>query len=235
MAENNSRIMIKLSATNYSLWKPWMKDILFYKDLYDPLENKGAKPAETDNEEWKKMNQKKIGQIRHWIGHEGHIKRYCPRYKVQMKNGLSSETASTTVMTTDQSDVLLATSTDGKSDWILNSGVLTTYAETERYSLPMQHAMMQHADRSDFRMADGRSLTLTEIRHVPSLWENLISIEILDSKGYSFETNGGILRVSKGNTEMLQGRKTGGLYRLESNVQTEGATIRHGSNGTYLR
>ena len=35
-----------------------MKDILFYKDLYDPLENKRDKPTATKDEEWKKINQK---------------------------------------------------------------------------------------------------------------------------------------------------------------------------------
>ena len=49
-----------LSTMNYALWKPRMEDILFYKDLYDPLENKGDKPAATKDEEWKKMNQKAI-------------------------------------------------------------------------------------------------------------------------------------------------------------------------------
>ncbi|GFY95991.1 UDP-Glycosyltransferase superfamily protein [Actinidia rufa] len=46
-----------------------------------------------------------------------------------------------------------------------------------------------------------------------------------------FDASGGILRVSKGNKEMLWGKKTGGLYRLEGNVQTGGATVRHGSSG----
>ena len=43
-------------CNNYALRKPQTKDILFYKDLYDPLENKGVSPAVTKDEEWKKMN-----------------------------------------------------------------------------------------------------------------------------------------------------------------------------------
>ncbi|GFS37449.1 hypothetical protein Acr_00g0052030 [Actinidia rufa] len=82
-----------------------------------------------------------------------------------------------------------------------------------------------------FRMADRRSVTLTEVRHVPNLRKNLISIGMLDSKGCNFDASGGILRVSKGNKEMLWGRKTRGLYRLEGSVQTGGATVRHGSSG----
>ena len=83
-----------------------------------------------------------------------------------------------------------------------------------------------------FRMADRRSLTLTEVRHISSLRKKLISIGMLDSNGCGLVASRGILRVSKENTEMLRGRKTGGLYRLEGSVQTEGATIRHGFSGT---
>ena len=51
---------------------------------------------------------------------EGHIKRNCPKYKVDM-NDQSSKIAATIVMAVDESDVLLAASANGKSDWILDS------------------------------------------------------------------------------------------------------------------
>ncbi|GFZ02195.1 metallopeptidase M24 family protein [Actinidia rufa] len=46
----------------------------------------------------------------------------------------------------------------------------------------------------------------------------------------SIAAKGGILRISKGNKEMLRGRKTRGLYRLEGSVQIRRATVRHGSS-----
>ena len=55
---------------------------------------------------------------------------------------------------------------------------------------------------------------------------------MLDSKGCSFAASGEILRVSKENKEMLQGKKTKGLYWLEESVHKKGATVRHGSSGT---
>ncbi|GFY94004.1 hypothetical protein Acr_09g0004500 [Actinidia rufa] len=57
------------------------------------------------------------------------------------------------------------------------------------------------------------------------------TVRMLDAKGCSFDASGGILRIFKGNKEMLWGKKTRGLYRLEGNVQTGGATVRHGSSG----
>ncbi|GFZ10573.1 hypothetical protein Acr_21g0011720 [Actinidia rufa] len=56
--------------------------------------------------------------------------------------------------------------------------------------------------------------------------------KMLDSKGCSFTSSRGILRVSKENKEMLRGRKTRGVYRMLESVQRWGATVRHGSSGT---
>ncbi|GFS38976.1 hypothetical protein Acr_00g0060620 [Actinidia rufa] len=114
----------------------------------------------------------------------------------------------------DEIDVLLAASDDGKSDWVLDSGsayhlcrdreVFSTYAACEGRIWMANNTSSRVVGRGSvrFRMADGR-----------------------------FDASGGILRVSKGNREMLWGKKTGGLYRLEGNVQTGGATVRHGSSG----
>ncbi|GFZ06118.1 hypothetical protein Acr_18g0002880 [Actinidia rufa] len=173
---------------------------------------------------------------------EGHIKRDCPKYKAQVQ---SSDTAATVVMAVDEdeSDVLLAASDDGKSDWVLDLGsayhlcrdreVFSTYAACEGRIWMANNTSSRVVGRGSvrFRMADGRSVTLTEVRHVPNLRKNLISIGMLDAKGCRFDASGGILRVSKGNKEMLWRKKIGGLYRLEGNVQTRGATVRHGSSG----
>ena len=70
-----------------------------------------------------------------------------------------------------------------------------------------------------FRIADERSLTLTDVRHVRDL--SSAALQLMEDS----------LRVSKENKEMLRERKTKGLYRLEGNVQTRGATIRHRSGG----
>ena len=143
---------------------------------------------------------------------EGHIKRDCPKYKAHDQ---SSDTAATAVTDVDESDVLLAASDDRKSDWILDSGsayhlcrdreVFSTYAPCEGRIWMANNTSSRVVGRGSvrFRMADGRSVTLTEVRHVPNLRKNLISIGMLDSKGCSFDASGGILRVSKGNKEML--------------------------------
>nr|KYP63999.1 Retrovirus-related Pol polyprotein from transposon TNT 1-94 [Cajanus cajan] len=56
--------MIKLDCTNYSIWKSRMKDLLFYKDMNDPIEANGTKPSEEDR---KKTNKKTIDMIKQLI------------------------------------------------------------------------------------------------------------------------------------------------------------------------
>jgi len=44
-----------------------MEDLLFCRDLYDPIEEKGVKPTSKYDGDWKKINRKTIGVIRQWI------------------------------------------------------------------------------------------------------------------------------------------------------------------------
>ncbi|GFY95526.1 hypothetical protein Acr_10g0009110 [Actinidia rufa] len=317
MAEHNLGSMIVLSATNYAIWNPRMEDILFCKDLHNPLENKGEKPLAKTDKEWRKMNRKTIGLIRQCIGHEvfHHVAQETSTYELWIKleeiyqaktsqnkallmrrlvnlklqrettvaehtsefqslvNQLTSvdlqfddeiqallllsslpkeledigsfsqqfsaewevdyeevrkeaevkeevitevlekdggdhkreiallDTAATSVMAVDESEVLLAASDNGKSDWVLDSGsayhlctdreVFSTYATCEGCIWMANNTSSRVVGRGSvrFRMADGRSVTLTE------------------------------------------GKKTRGLYRLEGSVQIGGATVRHRSSG----
>lgn len=42
MVDETSNIVFKLNTSNYSIWKSWMKDILYCKVLYDPIDSDEA-------------------------------------------------------------------------------------------------------------------------------------------------------------------------------------------------
>ena len=67
MDEIYSGSMIKLIATNYSLWTSMMEDLLNCKDLYDPIEGDNAKSSDMSNADWKKLKKKTLGAIRQWV------------------------------------------------------------------------------------------------------------------------------------------------------------------------
>jgi hypothetical protein len=64
------------------------------------------------------------------------------------------------------------------------------------------------------RMHDGIMRTLTNVRHIPDLKKNLISLGTLDSLGYKYYGEGGVIRVSKGSLVVMKGNKFDGLYFL---------------------
>ena len=67
MVESYSGPMIKLTTTNYSLWKSMMEDLLNCKDLYDPIEGDNAKSSDMSDADWKKLKNKTLGTIRQWM------------------------------------------------------------------------------------------------------------------------------------------------------------------------
>ena len=55
--------MFKLNASNYSIWKPQMEDMLYCKDLFDPIDGDEAQ-GDKEDKDWERMNWKTVGFIR---------------------------------------------------------------------------------------------------------------------------------------------------------------------------
>jgi hypothetical protein len=64
------------------------------------------------------------------------------------------------------------------------------------------------------RTHDAKFCTLNEVRHVPHMTKNLISLSLLDKKGFSCKGEGGVIHVCKGSSVILKGVKRGTLYFL---------------------
>jgi hypothetical protein len=63
------------------------------------------------------------------------------------------------------------------------------------------------------RTHDGMTRTLTDVRHVPTMFRNLISLSTLDNLGYKYFASGGVLKVSKGSLIVMKGvMKSANLY-----------------------
>ena len=66
------------------------------------------------------------------------------------------------------------------------------------------------------KMFDGVVRTLGDIRHVPDLKKNLISLSTLIEKGYKYTGEGGVLKISKGSLVVMKGhQKIPMLYVLQ--------------------
>ena len=68
------------------------------------------------------------------------------------------------------------------------------------------------------KMFDGVVRVLGNVRHVPDLRKNLISLGVLDDLGYSYSSKGGIMKITKCALMVMKGQKIRTLYRLIRNT-----------------
>ena len=59
----------------------------------------------------------------------------------------------------------------------------------------------------NIKMYDGIVRTLSNVRHVPDLKKNLISLGTLDSNGCKYTAEGGVIKISKGILLLRKGIK----------------------------
>lgn len=64
------------------------------------------------------------------------------------------------------------------------------------------------------KMFDGTAKTLENVSHALDMKMNLISLSMLESEGFAFKAKDGALRVVRGATIVMKGKRQGGLYTL---------------------
>jgi hypothetical protein len=75
------------------------------------------------------------------------------------------------------------------------------------------------------KMFDGSFKILTDVRHVPELRKNLISLGVLDTGGYKSIVQGEVMKVYKGILLVMKAKKVGNLFLLEGRTESDHATI----------
>ncbi|KAL6133479.1 hypothetical protein ACLB2K_065714 [Fragaria x ananassa] len=75
------------------------------------------------------------------------------------------------------------------------------------------------------RTHDGKFCTLNDVRHAPRMTKNLISLGLLDSKGFRYKGSCGVLNVYKGSNVVLKGVKRGTLYFLHGSTLSGSAAV----------
>ena len=74
------------------------------------------------------------------------------------------------------------------------------------------------------KMFDGVVRMLCNVRHVPDLRKNLISLGTLNGNGFNYKYANGIMKVSKGVWTVMKGHKlAGNIYKLMDTTIVGGA------------
>ncbi|KAG8483273.1 hypothetical protein CXB51_022363 [Gossypium anomalum] len=131
--------------------------------------------------------------------------------------------------------LLVSTSDNTKltSEWILDSGCsfhmcpnrewFSTYSSVEGGVVRMGNDSSSKVigiGTVKIKMHDGTIKTLSDVRYVPDLRKNLISLSILDLKGCKINIKSSGIKVSCGALVLLKGKRIGSLYILEGSTVT---------------
>ena len=162
-------------------------------------------------------------------GKEGHIKKYCYDFLRKQKQG---ENGSVSVASTSNnaclSEVLTVSNVVVPDEWILDSGCsfhmspnrswFINFDEHESDTVYMGNnntCTVQGIGDIKLKLHDGKIRLLTNVRYVPGLKRNLISLGTLDEIGFLYLAKNGCLHVTKNDCIVLSGIKKNGLYVLE--------------------
>ncbi|KAK3020186.1 hypothetical protein RJ639_047130 [Escallonia herrerae] len=169
---------------------------------------------------------------------EGHYRKDCPERKGKKKDNSKTADAGVVEDNSDGADVLSVTINSSDGGWILDTGCsyhmcpnrdwFVTYRSFDGGKVLMGNDVackVVGIGSIQIKMHDGIVRTLTDVRHVPELRKNLISLGTLDSNGCSCRAAGGVMRIMKSALVVMKGLKQNSLYLLQGSTVTGAAAI----------
>ncbi|KAH9678917.1 hypothetical protein KPL71_025907 [Citrus sinensis] len=165
---------------------------------------------------------------------EGHFKKDCPERKNKEKDG-PKKNGDAAVASEEKDDegydsagVLLVTGTQTNGKWVLDSGCTYHMCPDRNFFSSYRlfnggEVMMGNNSLCKvvglgtirLKMFDGVIRELSEVRHVPELKRNLISLGILDQMGCIIKMKSGVMKIIRGSMVIMKGAKNNGLYVLQ--------------------
>ena len=182
----------------------------------------------------------KANDVCNYCKEKGHWKNECPKKKKQHLEQKPGSAAVAVDGTNSEEDIaLVADEHMHHADiWVLDSGAsyhicprrewFSTYEQIDGGNVFMGNSSVCKAvgiGSIKIRTHDGKFCTLHDVRHVPLMSKNLISLSLLDSKGFDYKGGGGAIHVYKGSNVILKGVKRGTLYYLQGSTVTGSANV----------
>jgi hypothetical protein len=197
------------------------ENMLNYKNFKERLTSEALfrKTSEHDSQKsaFTAKIRHKMPKKCYFCGKIGHLKINC--YKYNNQNNLN-KTESTT-------HALLATENDVSKDcWILDSGASDHMCHNEEHFTSMkktENVMITLADGKRVK-AYGKGtvvlisnisscqIHLTNVLYVPDLKRNLISLSVIDTKGYNINVSNGNIFITKTSKTLLSFKLLNGIY-----------------------
>lgn len=176
-----------------------------------------SKPAANDEKEKRSC---------HWCKKPGHLKRDCFAWKRKQAGEAAQKLRSDCVQETETDQILCVMQEGDGGSWIMDSGCSIHMCPNADLFVELDEATgsvvlgnnqvcsIKGVGTIRFRMNDGSTKILSEVRFIPDVKRNLISLGVLERKGCSFTSFGGKMSVSKGSVVVMEGERRGSLYYL---------------------
>ncbi|KAE8716394.1 hypothetical protein F3Y22_tig00110121pilonHSYRG00025 [Hibiscus syriacus] len=159
---------------------------------------------------------------------KGHFKRNCPdRKKKYQEKPKDSGELSVVSDGYDSDEALVITESEPSKKWILDSGCSFNMCPHKYWFETLQlvnggtvllgdnkACKVVGSGTIRIRMFDGAERILQQVKYIPELKRNLISLGMLESSGYYFKAGNGCIRVTKGSLIAMKGVRSNGLYSL---------------------
>ena len=168
---------------------------------------------------------------------KGHWKKDCP-------NKDKSATANIVQKSEEEEAAFTVSLSDTYSDkWILDSGCsyhmcpnrhwFSSFEELDGGVVLMGNnnaCQTKGIGTVRLKMHDGTIKRLTDVRYIPDLKKNLISLGVLDSDGYKIIMENGVLKVVRGAFVAMKGTQKANLYFLDGSTVTGSASVSSSPN-----
>ena len=167
----------------------------------------------------------------------GHFKKDCPERKCN-GSGSSSVQIASEEEGYGSVGALTVTSWEPEKGWVLDSGCSYHICPRKEYfeTLELKEGGVVHLGTNKackiqgmgiirLKMFDDSDFLLKNVRYIPELKRNLISVSMFDGLGYCSRIEPGMMRISHGALLIAKGSEIKGLYILEGSTVIAHASV----------
>lgn len=173
----------------------------------------------------KKGKQKQSKWKCYHCGKDGHIKKYCYNFIRKQKQG--GNTNINAGSSNCLAEILTVSSLSMENEWVMDSDCsfhmcpnrewFQNFNKKETGTVYMrnnQSCSVQGIGNIPLKLHNNKVRILTDVRYVPDLKRNLISLNTLDELGFLYKAENGFMHILKGDNLIMSGSKKYGLYIL---------------------
>ncbi|CAL1399907.1 unnamed protein product [Linum trigynum] len=175
----------------------------------------------------------------HHCKEKGHIRRFCPKFRNERKKGKRDENSDDDgANSVDEFNIVyeedVVNLTTQETSWVVDSGAtihVTSKREFFSSYTPGDFGVVRMGNGNlskvigkgevCLEMMNGTKLLLKDVRHVPEMRLNLISVDKLDEEGYCNTFHNGQWKLTRGSLVLAKGKKLSKLYVTEAKISPE--------------